>query len=508
MLISEKNRKWWALTALSLAAMVAFVDFTIVNTILPSIQSSLNVSFVELQWVMNAFVLTLCVFLVNMGRLGDIFGKRLILYIGIILFGAASILCGLAGNASFLIIFRAVQGLGLAMIVPSSVALVSSTFPEEERGTAIGLWTAVTGIGMAIGPFLGGLITSLLNWRWVFFVNVPILIVSGFLCILSVREVQNQTDKAVDWPGFLLMIIGLGTLVSGIIQGPVWGWTSSITIMFFLVAVASLIIFYFVESKVRNPIIDFKLFANRGFLSGALSNFALMAFAYSSFFLMPLYLGNIRNLNPFHIGLLLLPITVLIVIFAPIAGRIIDYRGVKLPILLGLLCLTLSAAIQSTFKADSTMVYIMIGFVFLGIGWGFIFGSGAFAAISALPKELVGTASGALWTTQDLGGAVGLALAGAIFRHREKFSLDLGLSDAGINLTEHQELIIKALISSPDKVKEILGQFTEYDADKILPIFENSFMKGYSGAFIFLLCLTVLAFIMDFFVMKNIKRSK
>lgn len=493
---------------LSLAGMVAFVDFTIVNTVLPSIQGALEVSFVELQWVMNAFVLALCVFMVNMGRFGDIFGKRLMLYIGLVLFGAASMLCGIAENGIFLIIFRAVQGLGVAMLIPSSLALVAVIFPAEERGKAIGIWTGVSGLGMAIGPVLGGIITSLLSWRWVFFVNVPILIIAGFIGMVSIREIQHQGDKTIDWAGFFLMIVGLGTLVAGVIQGPVWGWRSPITTSFFTVAVISLITFYIVESKVKSPIIDFKLFANSGFLSGAFANYTLISFAYASFFLMPLYLGNIKNIDPFQIGLLLLPITALIIIVAPIAGKLVDSMGAKLPILIGLLSLGISAIIQFTFKSNSTLIYIMLAFIFLGIGWGLIYGSGAFAAISALPKELAGTATGALWTFQNLGGSIGLAIAGVIFKYREKLSLDKGLSEANINLTGHEGSLIKSLLSDPDKAKQTLSQFTTTGADKILPIFEGSFMNGYSGAFLFLFGLAVLTFILIAFMMKNIKRVK
>jgi predicted MFS family arabinose efflux permease len=194
------------------------------------------------------------------------------------------------------------------------------------------------------------------------------------------------------------------------------------TISFLAVAVFCLALLYFVETRVRSPVIDFKLFGRRGFISGSLANFTLVASAYSAFFLMPLYLGNIIRKEAFEIGLLLLPITVLIVIVAPVAGRVVDARGAKLPIVAGLACLALSASIQSTYTAGSSICWIVFGFIFMGLGWGAIFGSGAFAAISSLPKDLAGTAAGALWTLQNLGGSLGLAIAGVIFRDREKLS--------------------------------------------------------------------------------------
>lgn len=508
MIISEERMKWLSLAGLSMASLVGYLDFAIVNTALPAIQSELGVSFVMLQWVMNVFVLALSIFMVNMGRFGDTFGRRLMLYLGLALFGIASLFSGLASGGAMLITFRALQGLGLAMIIPSSLALISNTFPENERGRAIGIWTSVVGIGLALGPVLGGVITSSLGWRWVFFVNIPVIIIATLVCLLSVRETVGVADKRIDWYGFLLMIAGIGSLITAIIEAPEWGFSSIRTFSLFSAAIICIAVFYVVEARVRSPIIDFKLFGRRGFISGSIANFTLVASAYSAFFLMPLYLGNIMHKEAFVIGLLLLPITVLIVLIAPLAGRVVDARGAKLPILAGLTCLALSALIQSTYKADSPMCWIMFGFIFMGLGWGWMFGSGAFAAISSLPKELAGTATGALWTLQNLGGALGLAVAGVIFRDREKLSLDAGLTAAGIELDTEQKDLIRSLLSDPESARHTLSQFTDAMAAKILPIFESSFMMGYSGAFIFILCLCAAAFIIIALVMKDIKRVK
>ena len=506
--ISEASRKWWALAGLSTACLVGYLDFAIVNTALPEIQKELGVSFVELQWVMNVFVLALSVFMVNMGRFGDTFGRRPMLYLGLTLFGIASLFSGLASNGLLLITFRALQGVGQAMILPSSLALISDMFPADERGHAIGIWTSITGLGFALGPVLGGIITSAFSWRWIFFVNIPILIIAAAVCLRSVREAVREGEKKIDWCGFFLMIIGIGTLVTGIIQGPDWGWGSAMTTTFFSAAVLSLTALYIVESKVKSPIIDFKLFASRGFLSGAFANFTLVAFGYSAFFLMPLYLGNILRKEPFEIGFLLLPITALIVFAAPLAGRLVDSRGAKLPILVGLSALAVSALIQSTYKPDSSLIYVVFGFIFMGLGWGSIFGSGAFAAISSLPKELAGTATGALWTFQNLGGSIGLAIAGVFFRREEELTLESGLSGAHVELTEHQETLIKTILSDPENAKHILSQFTDSMSSEILPIFESAFMKGYSSAFLFLLCLAVSAFIVIAVIMQDIKRER
>jgi EmrB/QacA subfamily drug resistance transporter len=505
----EETRKRLALAGLSLSAFVAFLDFAIVNTALPSIQRDLALTFVQLQWVMNIFVLALCIFMVNMGRFGDIFGRRVLLYLGLGCFGAASLLAALATNGQVLIAARAFQGFAITMIVPSSLALVSHMVSPDERGRAIGIWTSVTGVGLAIGPVAGGLLTSALSWRWIFLVNIPIVMIAFSLCSMSVKDVlRSDTDQRVDWAGFLLMIIGIGSMVCAVVQGPEWGWASPPTIALALVAVVALGLLYVVELKAKSPILDLKLFANRGFLSGALANFTLMAFAYSAFFLMPLYLRSIAGKEPYVIGFLMLPITLLIVIVAPIAGKIVDTKGAKLPVLLGLFSLAISALVQSTLRDDSSQFHILAGFVFVGIGWGLVLSSAAFCAISSLPHTLSGTASGALWTFQNLGGSIGLAIGGTIFRHAERTSLITGLAASGIHLTQNQQDLIRSLLSDPEEAARIVGEFPSSIAESVWPLFRNAFMHGYSWAFLFLLGLSLAAFLVVAVMMKNIVRRE
>jgi EmrB/QacA subfamily drug resistance transporter len=505
----ETARKHLALAGLSLSAFVAFLDFAIVNTALPSIQRDLALSFVQLQWVMNIFVLALCIFMVNMGRFGDIFGRRLLLYIGLACFAAASVLAGLAPNGQTLIVARALQGFAITMIVPSSLALVSETVSPSERGGAIGIWTSVTGVGLAIGPVAGGLLTSALSWRWIFLVNIPIVAIAFVLCAKSVKDaIRPDPDQRIDWAGFFLMIVGIGSLVTAVVQGPEWGWTSWPTVALAFAAVVSLGLFYLVESRVQSPILHLALFANRGFLSGACANFTLIGFAYAAFFLMPLYLRSILNQEPYAIGFLMLPITVLIVIVAPIAGKIVDSKGAKLPVLLGLFSLAVSALIQSLLRDNSSLVHVLTGFVFVGLGWGLILSSAAFSAISSLPPTLAGTASGALWTFQNLGGSIGLAIVGTIFRHAERNSLMNGLARADVHLTQEQQNLIRSLLSDPNEAKRIVGEFPSTIAETVWPLFRSAFMHGYTWAFLFLLALSLAAFLVVAAMMKNIVRKK
>jgi EmrB/QacA subfamily drug resistance transporter len=509
MTMPEIARKRLALTGLSLSAFVAYLDFAIVNTALPSIQRDLSLTFVQLQWVMNIFVLALCIFMVNMGRFGDIFGRRLLLYIGLACFAAASLLAGMAPNGPTLIAARAFQGFAITMIVPSSLALVSDTASPSQQGHAIGIWTSITGVGLAIGPVVGGLLTSALSWRWIFFVNIPIVAIAFVLCSMSVKEVvRKDPEERVDWVGFLLMILGIGSLVVAVVQGPEWGWTSRLTIALALVTLVSFGLLYLVESNVKSPILNLALFANRGFLSGAFASFTLIGFAYSAFFLMPLYLRSIVGQEAYQTGFFMLPITLLIVIVAPIAGRMVDTKGAKLPVLLGLLSLAISALVQSMLRENSSLFHILTGFVFVGLGWGLILSSAAFSAISSLPRTLSGTASGALWTVQNLGGSIGLAIAGTIFRHAERTSLMNGLAASDIRLTQDQQNLIRSLLSDSSEAKRFIGEFPSAIAESVWPLFRNAFIHGYSSAFLFLLGVSLAAFLVVAATMRNIARKE
>jgi hypothetical protein len=326
---------------------------------------------------------------------------------------------------------------------------------------------------------------------------------------MSVKDVvRSDTEQRVDWAGFLLMIVGIGSLVTAVVQAPEWGWTSRPTIALALVAIVSLGCLYVVEWNVKSPILNLALFANRGFLSGACANFTLMAFAYSAFFLMPLYLRSIVGEEPYAIGFLMLPITVLIVIVAPIAGRIVDTQGAKLPVLLGIVCLAVSALVQSMLRDNSSLFHILTAFVFVGLGWGLILSSAAFSAISSLPHTLAGTASGALWTVQNLGGSIGLAIAGTIFRHAERTSLMKGLAASDIHLTQAQQDLIRSLLSDSNEAQRIIGEFPSAIAKSVGPLFRSAFMHGYSCAFLFLLGLSIAAFLVVAAMMQNIARKE
>jgi EmrB/QacA subfamily drug resistance transporter len=414
--MNETNRKWWILVGVSMASFLGCIDFTIVNTALPAIQHSLNTTVTQLQWIINIFILALASFMVIMGRLADIHGRRLVLYIGMFTFCFSSLGAGLAANIHWLILFRLIQGISCAILYTASGAIISNAFPAEERGKAIGTLFGVNGVGLAAGPVVGGFIVSALSWRWVFLVNVPVIIISLLICFISVRESRDQEqNNNVDWFGLVTLILSLSCLILAVTQGDAWGWHSVLTISLFVIAGIMLILFYYVETRIETPIIQFHLFTNRLFITSAITTFALAFFYCLAFFLMPLYLHTVRHETSYIIGMMLLPTTAMVAILSPFIGRIVDKFGTKISLLFGFGLFVLSAWLQTQFTDDSSLAHVLLAFIFMGIGWACILGPSTVAALSSVPENRGGVAMGASWTLHNVGGAIGLASGTAIY---------------------------------------------------------------------------------------------
>jgi MFS family permease len=284
------TKPWLALVGLGLASFLGCIDFTIVNTALPILQASLNTTVTQLQWVINIFMLVLSACMVVAGRFADLHGRRKWLYIGMVLFGVSSVGAGLSPTINWLIFFRLLQGLAVAILYTVPVAIIANSFPEKIRGRATGILIGINGLGLAAGPLLGGMILSFLSWRWIFFVNAPLIILSLIICFVTLLESKtDELNAKIDWLGLMLLIIGMPLFVFVIINGSAWYW--------YAVAVMTMIALYFVENKSSSPIIQFKLFANHKFFSALIANFALAFFYTVLFFLLPFYLHNIHCLR-------------------------------------------------------------------------------------------------------------------------------------------------------------------------------------------------------------------
>lgn len=491
--MAESSKKWIALTGISILSFVVFIDFTIVNTILPGIQRDLTATVGQLQWVMNSFVLMLTVMMVTAGRLGDIFGRRRALYIGVIVFGAASFLAGASEDPQFLIFCRFLQGVAAAIILTCGTALACHHFPESEQGTALAVFMSITGVGMALGPVIGGLFMSTLSWRWAFYVNVPVIILGFLISWRTVDETPRQEEEKIDWLGLGLLTPGMAALVTAIMEGNDWGWGNPLTIGCFVVGIVCLAAFGVLERKTESPIIDFALLKNRGFLAAVAVALSLGAFIVVGTFMASLYLQTVRNEIPLVAGLMLLPISALVVIVPPMIGKLADKKG-PIPFLIaGQICLALSALLQIFFEPASPAVFVLLGLGMFGLGWGLQQATSTLAASSSVPAAATGLAVGALWSIWNFGSSMGLAIAGLIFEELDRHTLNAALARENIKLSAADQDVVRSLLSDPSKAQETLGKLTPGLETKMLPIFQDAFMAGYSGAMWYLLVVCTLA---------------
>ncbi|NVZ79337.1 MFS transporter, partial [Pseudomonas gingeri] len=413
---AQQQRKWWALLGVSIASFLGCVDFTIVNTALPALQADLGASVDSLQWVINGFILALSSFMVLVGRLADLHGRKRVLFIGLSVFGLASLGAGLAVGIDGLIAARIAQGLACAVLYTASGAIVANTFDSAEQGKAFGVLFGVNGVGLAVGPVLGGLITSAFGWQWIFLINVPFVLLSLGICAFSVNESSSpQAGTRLDWLGAALLLVGLPSLVLVIVQGAAWGWSSPLSLGLIGLAVVALTAFVRVERRVAAPIIDLQLFANRRFVAGVVASFTLAVFYCVAFFVMPLYLALVRGESVQASGLLLLPTTLGVALLSPLVGRLVDRKGPALLIKSGLLLFLLSALLQAGFDRQTSLPYLLAAFVIMGLGWASILGPSTVLGISSVPQGVSSVAMGSLMTLHNVGGGLGLAVGVGIY---------------------------------------------------------------------------------------------
>jgi len=428
-LITDENRRWWTLGAMCFALFMIMLDNTVVNVALPSIQRDLNATLSSLEWTVNAYTLTFAVLLVTGGRLGDIFGRRRMFLFGVAVFGLSSAAIGLAPNDAFLIAFRAVQGVGAAFMMPATLSIITQAFPPHERGKAIGTWAGVSALALAIGPVVGGLLTESVSWRAIFFINPPIAALAVIVTLFAAKESRDETvSRTVDYPGIATLTIGLTALVLALIEGNHWGWGSAAIIAMFALAVLSLTAFVIIEQRVQAPMIDFSFFRTRTSAGVNLVAFIVSFAMFAQFFFLTLYMQNILHYSPLGAGLRFLPATALIVIVAPIAGRLADRIGSRSLMTFGLLVVASAVFVQSHITVHSSYWLLLPGFMLMGLGMGLVMSPMSTAAMNAVDRSKAGAASGVLSMSRMVGSTFGVAVMGAIVSTVGKSKINEGLA--------------------------------------------------------------------------------
>ncbi|MEA2331410.1 MAG: hypothetical protein QOH58_1548 [Thermoleophilaceae bacterium] len=424
--------KWWTLLAVCLAIFMLLLDVTVVNVALPDIRSDLGGSFTDLQWVVDAYALGLATLLLASGSLGDLIGRRRVFVAGMVLFATASLLCGLAGSPTMLNLARGLQGVGGAMMFAPSLALIAQEFGPDERGTAFGLWGATTGFAVAIGPLVGGALTESLGWEWIFFVNVPVALVTIAMTLARVPESERDPSARIDWAGLVTFSGALCCLVLALIRGNDEGWGSVPILGLFAASVVLLGVFVAVERRAQPPMLDLSLFRKPAFTGAQIAAFCLHASMFSMFLYLVLYLQNILDYSPLEAGLRFLPISLLSFLAAPLAGKLVERLPVRAFLGAGLLLVGTGLLLMGGIEPDDDWTTLLPGFIVAGIGIGCVNPPLATTAIGVVEPRRSGAASGINSTFRQVGIATGIAGLGALFQGR--VSAKLGDALAGMQL--------------------------------------------------------------------------
>ena len=401
------------------------MDVTIVNVALPAIQQDLHATLSGLQWILDAYTLVVATLLMLSGSLSDRFGRRRVFQIGLVLFTAGSLLCSLAHTIGQLIGFRALQGLGASMLNPVALSIIANAFPERKaRAQAVGVWGAVAGVSLAIGPLIGGALTQAVGWRSIFWINLPIGLTAVALAARFVPESKAPRARAFDPVGQLLVFAGLASLTTAVIEGPHTGWTSSTIVGLFVTAGAALALFVLYEPRRKDPLLDLRFFRSIPFSSATL--LALCAFAsFAGFlFLNALYLQQARGFSAFHTGLCTLPLALLMMVSAPLSGRLVGRHGTLPSLLAAGAAFLLSTLMLTRLSSETPLALLLLAYALFGLALGMVNPAITNNAVAGMPLSQAGVAAAIASTGRQVGAALGVAVAGTVVAASHAKGLD------------------------------------------------------------------------------------
>jgi EmrB/QacA subfamily drug resistance transporter len=474
------ERKWWTLIAVCVAIFMLLLDITVVNVALPSIQHDLHSSFADLQWVVNAYSLTLAALLLTSGALADRFGRRLVFTAGLVVFTCSSAVCGLSATPLMLTLARAVQGVGGAMMFATSLALIAQAFRGSDRGIAFGVFGGVIGAAVAIGPVVGGIITSGIGWQWIFFVNVPIGVLAVALTLNQVTESRDPDATGVDWIGLVTFSGSLFLLVYALIKGNEDGWGSTKILSMLIAAAVLLAAFLIAESRQARPMLDLSLFRLPAFTGASIVAFAVSSSMFAMFLYLTLYIQDVLGYDALQAGLRFLPITLMTFVVAPLSGRLSVRVPVRLLLGGGLLLVGIGLLSMTAIDARSGWIVLIPGFVIAGAGVGMINPPLASTAIGVVHHSRSGMASGINNTFRQVGIATGIAGLGAVFEHQITSATSTALAARGqahaVLAAAHGQL--STLLESGD-----VGRILHTLSPAARAALEHSYRAGFTEAF-------------------------
>jgi EmrB/QacA subfamily drug resistance transporter len=448
MFAQDRGRKLATLVVTCIGLFMVLLDMTIVNVALPTIQSDLQTSLADLQWVVDAYTLPFAALLLTAGTLGDRYGRKRMFLVGLVGFTLGSALCGFAPNLGWLIAGRILQGAGGAALSPGSLSLLAAAFPDNrERTQAIGIWAGISGLALAAGPLIGGLLIQISSWPAIFFVNLPIGVLAFVFGWRMLAESRNPDARRVDVPGQALVIAGLAALTYALIEGESQGWASPLILSLFIGAAALLVAFLIVEARVREPLLPLQLFKSVTF-SAANAGAILLGFALlGTVFFISQYFQSVQGYSAFGSGLRTLPSTVGTFVMAPLAGQLAARFGPYVPITLGALLSSVALLLFTRLDVSTSYASIWWNVGMFGIGIGLVISPLTAAVLSATPPNRAGLGSSMVNTSRQIGSVFGIALLGALVEHQFFSNLLSNLSGLGLP-TQVSSKIADAVVSA------------------------------------------------------------
>lgn len=479
--MTPRSNRRATLLAMSGAAGIVNFPTAAITVALPTIHGQFDASLAELQWVVTAAYIPFTAFLIAAGRLSDIFGRRRVLLIGLVLLAIGSAVAGFAPNATILIAGSALTGAGNALCIPSSMSIVSVTFTGRSRGVALGVWAGATEIVSGIGVLIGGVLTEHLSWRWIFLVGIPVAVAIGLAALRWTPESRDpDAIRKVDVPGVVLTASGLTALSLALIQGATWGWTSPVIVLLFAASVLLGGAFVVVERRTANPIIRLSLFKRRNF-SGAVITIFVIDFSFGALlFFLPLYFQEVLDYSPVETGLVLLPMTVLMVAASPLGGKAATRTGPRPPIVIGLAMMAGAVLWISMVNMDTTYADLWLPTVIAGFGLGFALTPMNLAAMNSVSKQHSGGAAGVLITMSGLASTLGVAATGALFQSANSARTVEYAGEAGVTLTDAQAQELDGLLAGSSQATEALHQLAPGRTNEVETAVREAFVSALS----------------------------
>ncbi len=478
MKLNENNRKWWILAAMTTTISMIFIDITVLPVVLPTLQRELHISDLGLQWIINAYTLVLAVLVLAGGKLGDMWGLKKAFCFGIFIFAGASAMCGLSDSETWLIFNRALQGVGGALLLPATQGIIISHFPASERGKAMGLFVSIGSIFLALGPLIGGSLTSYLSWRYVFWINLPIAAIGILLALCVVPPMQGKKQQ-FDYRGFLILTAGIASLVVALMQAQDWGWISLETLALLSIGIFSLITLFKRKHKAHASILDFELIRKQSFISSASAIFCNQFIVMITVF-WAIYFQNILGFSPSKAGVYAFLANIPVLFAAPIGGHLVDKHGPRLPVMCGFGLIVFSLSWFSLFQYHESIWLLLPTLLTFGFGISMIFTPSYVSMMNDVGPEKRGVASGMSTALRQFSSSFGLAIFGTLYSsiYHGHFANFLDRNPSTSQLLPIQ---LEGLLSKSTKAIDYIDKLSASNAEYVLASAKSSFLDAFLG---------------------------